>query len=168
MDSAEPESLARLLYPSCVRFLTETAVSTNLSLCRSFLILTKSILLYFSLYYLVPRNLTAWANEGVLLLNTALTVRNGNAGSHSKKGWETFTARVIDVVDKYGGANLGEKSGVGRGIVFLAWGNWAAKCVEKLDKVCCHLLVTGTWRPATECACKLVNDIFPSFSWSSM
>ncbi|PAV16453.1 uracil-DNA glycosylase [Pyrrhoderma noxium] len=79
-------------------------------------------------------NLTAWANEGVLLLNTALTVRNGNAGSHSKKGWETFTARVIDVVDKYGGANLGEKSGVGRGIVFLAWGNWAAKCVEKLDK----------------------------------
>ena len=116
----------------------------------------------------MPRNLTAWANEGVLLLNTALTVRNGNAGSHSKKGWETFTARVIDVVDKYGGANLGEKSGVGRGIVFLAWGNWAAKCVEKLDKVCCHLLVTGTWRPATECACKLVNDIFPSFSWSSM
>lgn len=71
----------------------------------------------------------------MLLLNTALTVKAGKAGSHSKRGWETFTDKVIEVVDKYGGANLGEKKGVGRGIVFLAWGNWAAKRVEKLDKV---------------------------------
>lgn len=83
----------------------------------------------------ICRNLSAWANSGVLLLNTALTVRSGNAGSHSKKGWETFTAKVIEVVDKYGGANLEGANGVGRGIVFLAWGAWAAKCVEKLDKV---------------------------------
>lgn len=86
------------------------------------------------MHYLL-RNLTAWAQSGVLLLNTALTVRSGSAGSHSKKGWETFTAKVIDVVDKYGGANLGETNGVGRGIVFMAWGAWAAKCVERLDKV---------------------------------
>ncbi|THH10894.1 hypothetical protein EW145_g1021 [Phellinidium pouzarii] len=79
-------------------------------------------------------NLTAWANSGVLLLNTALTVRNGDAGSHSKRGWETFTDKVIEVVDKYGGANLGGTNGVGRGIVFMAWGAWAAKRVEKLDK----------------------------------
>ncbi|KAI5122533.1 hypothetical protein M0805_005260 [Coniferiporia weirii] len=79
-------------------------------------------------------NLTAWANSGVLLLNTALTVRNGSAGSHSKKGWETFTDKVIEVVDKYGGANLGGTNGVGRGIVFLAWGAWAAKRVDKVDK----------------------------------
>ena len=62
-------------------------------------------------------------------------MRSGCAGSHSKRGWETFTAKVIDVVDKYGGANLGETNGVGRGIVFLAWGAWAAKCVDRLDKV---------------------------------
>ena len=44
-----------------------------------------------------------------------------------------------DIVDRFGGANLGSKDGVaagrGRGIVFLAWGAWAAKRVAKLDKV---------------------------------
>lgn len=84
-------------------------------------------------------NLTAWANDGVLLLNTALTVRAGNAGSHSNKGWEQFTDKVIEIVDKYGGSNLPTdgpgKAGFGRGIVFMAWGAWAAKRVAKLDKV---------------------------------
>lgn len=85
------------------------------------------------------RNLTEWANSGVLLLNTALTVRAGKAGSHSNKGWEQFTDKVIEVVDKYGGANLasgsgGESTGLGRGIVFLAWGAWAAKRVARLSK----------------------------------
>lgn len=75
------------------------------------------------------------------MLNTALTVRAGVAGSHSNKGWEEFTDKVIDVVDKYGGANLPagkdskEASGIGRGIVFMAWGAWAAKRVAKLNKV---------------------------------
>ena len=85
------------------------------------------------------RNLTTWAENGVLLLNTSLTVRAGEAASHSKKGWEEFTAKVVDVVDRYGGANLGDKTstnaGRGRGIVFLAWGAHAAKVVAKLDKV---------------------------------
>lgn len=76
----------------------------------------------------------------MLLLNTALTVRAREAGSHSNKGWEQFTDKVVDVVDKYGGANLSvngspAKAGCGRGIVFLAWGAWAAKRVAKLDKV---------------------------------
>ena len=81
----------------------------------------------------------------MLLLNTALTVKAGAAGSHSNKGWEEFTDRVIDVVDRFGGANLASGGGAaasalagrGRGIVFLAWGAWAAKRVAKLDKVCC-------------------------------
>ncbi|PFH53105.1 hypothetical protein AMATHDRAFT_55551 [Amanita thiersii Skay4041] len=81
--------------------------------------------------------LTAWANNGVLLLNTCLTVRAHQAGSHSNKGWEQFTDKVIDAVDKYGGVNLSagssENSGVSRGIVFLAWGAWAAKRVAKLN-----------------------------------
>lgn len=66
------------------------------------------------------------------------------AGSHSNKGWEQFTDRVVDVIDRYGGANLGRKDGectesqrlgVSRGVVFLAWGSWAQKRVARLDKV---------------------------------
>ncbi|TBU49769.1 uracil-DNA glycosylase [Dichomitus squalens] len=91
-------------------------------------------------------NLTTWAENGVLLLNTSLTVRAREAASHSKKGWEEFTARVVDVVDRFGGANLGNKNstnaGRGRGIVFLAWGAHAAKVVEKLDKKK-HLILTS-------------------------
>ena len=89
----------------------------------------------------LPRNLSAWAANGVLLLNTCLTVRAGDAGSHSKKGWEKFTDKVIEVVDKYGGANLGgsDSNGIGRGVVFLAWGAWAAQRVAKLKKVRNHL-----------------------------
>lgn len=87
------------------------------------------------------RNLTAWAENGVLMLNTCLTVRAGEAGSHSKQGWEEFTDKVVDVVDRYGGANLpaanggNAGAGRGRGCVFLCWGAWAAKRVAKLDKV---------------------------------
>lgn len=86
------------------------------------------------------RNLTAWAENGVLMLNTCLTVRAGSPGSHSNQGWERFTDKVVDVVDRYGGANLpsvkaNDKTGHGRGVVFLAWGAWAAKRVAKLSKV---------------------------------
>jgi uracil-DNA glycosylase len=77
-----------------------------------------------------------------LLLNTCLTVRAHEAGSHSNKGWEEFTDRVVDIIDRYGGANLGrgggespdQKIGVSRGVVFLAWGSWAQKRVARLDK----------------------------------
>jgi len=61
-------------------------------------------------------NLEAWANQGVLLLNATLTVRSGQAGSHQKKGWETFTDAVIDKLNK-------DKEG----LVFMLWGNYAQK-----------------------------------------
>lgn len=68
-------------------------------------------------------------------------MQKSKAGSHQKQGWEKFTSTVIDVVDRYGGANLGDKGGFGagrgRGIVFLAWGAWAIQCVSELDKVSC-------------------------------
>ena len=74
------------------------------------------------------------------MLNTCLTVRQGNSNSHTDKGWEIFTEYVIQMVDKYGGANLPGQaasgdSGLGRGVVFLAWGAHAAKRVAKLDQV---------------------------------
>lgn len=55
--------------------------------------------------------LTQWTKEGILLLNTVLTVREGAANSHKNKGWETFTDRVIRLL------NDREKP-----IVFLLWG----------------------------------------------
>lgn len=56
--------------------------------------------------------LESWARSGVLLLNTALTVRAHDAGSHRGKGWETFTDRVIQVV-----------SDKAEPVVFILWGN---------------------------------------------
>ena len=56
--------------------------------------------------------LSDWASQGVLLLNTVLTVRKGSAFSHAHRGWETFTDRVIEIL------NEREKP-----VVFLLWGN---------------------------------------------
>ncbi len=61
-------------------------------------------------------NLKHWANQGVLLLNTSLTVRANEAASHQKYGWEQFTNQIINLLSK-------EKSG----LVFLLWGNAAQK-----------------------------------------
>lgn len=67
-------------------------------------------------------NLEAWARQGVLLLNTSLTVRSGQAGSHSGKGWETFTDRVIDTV-----------AAKPDHVVFVLWGNHARRKKERID-----------------------------------
>lgn len=74
------------------------------------------------------------------MLNTCLTVRQGNSNSHADKGWEKFTDCVIQIVDKYGGANLSSPdapggTGFSQGVVFLAWGAHAAKRVARLDQV---------------------------------
>ncbi|KAK9451151.1 uracil-DNA glycosylase-like protein [Limtongia smithiae] len=69
-------------------------------------------------------DLTKWAERGVLLLNTCLTVRAHAANSHAGKGWEQFTERVIAVVAER------RKQGV----VFLAWGSPAGKRVDKINK----------------------------------
>ena len=61
-------------------------------------------------------NLEAWAKQGVLLLNTSLTVREGEAGSHSGHGWETFTDAIISY--------LGSQQ---QHTVFVLWGAHASK-----------------------------------------
>ncbi len=65
-----------------------------------------------------PRHgcLTSWARQGVLLLNAALTVEAGRAGSHQNKGWEIFTDRVIDLLNKKR-----------KHLVFMLWGSFAQK-----------------------------------------
>ena len=64
------------------------------------------------------RNLTDWAKQGVLLLNTVLTVQAGKAASHRKKGWETFTDTVIK--------KLNDKD---EQVIFVLWGGDAKKKV---------------------------------------
>ncbi|KDQ15257.1 hypothetical protein BOTBODRAFT_108964 [Botryobasidium botryosum FD-172 SS1] len=76
--------------------------------------------------------LQSWANNGVLLLNTCLTVRPHKANSHANKGWESFTSSVISIIDKHGGTSLGGR--FGGGVVFMAWGAPALKRVEKVNK----------------------------------
>ncbi|MCJ1296825.1 uracil DNA glycosylase [Xylographa carneopallida] len=74
-----------------------------------------------------PRNgglLTPWADRGVLMLNTCLTVRAHSANSHANRGWEEFTQKVIDTV-----ARVRTK-----GVVFLAWGMPAKKRVKGVAK----------------------------------
>jgi uracil-DNA glycosylase len=58
--------------------------------------------------------LKKWANQGVLLLNTVLTVEEGKANSHKKQGWETFTDKIISLIN--------EKQDP---VVFILWGNHA-------------------------------------------
>jgi uracil-DNA glycosylase len=72
----------------------------------------------------VPRhgNLEAWARQGVLLLNTTLTVRAGQAASHQGKGWETFTDEVLRVV-----------SAKPHPVVFILWGAAARKKKALID-----------------------------------
>lgn len=66
--------------------------------------------------------LESWARQGVLLLNTSLTVEQGNAGSHRGKGWETFTDRAIATVNEHAGPT-----------VFLLWGSHARKKKALVD-----------------------------------
>ena len=67
-------------------------------------------------------NLTPWTKQGVLLLNATLTVRESQAGSHQKKGWELFTDAVIKKLSD-------EK----KGLVFLLWGNYAKQKGALID-----------------------------------
>jgi uracil-DNA glycosylase len=67
-------------------------------------------------------NLEAWAVQGVLLLNTTLTVRAGQPASHAGHGWETFTDQVIRAVDAKD-----------HPVVFILWGSHARKKKALID-----------------------------------
>ena len=80
----------------------------------------------------VPKNygsLVHWARQGVLLLNTVLTVREGEANSHRDLGWEKFTDAII--------RKLGERE---RPLVFLLWGGPAKKKSVLIDPTRHHVL----------------------------
>jgi uracil-DNA glycosylase len=77
-------------------------------------------------------NLMSWAEQGVLLLNTVLTVRQGKANSHKNIGWEAFTDEIVDVLNR-------EKNG----LVFQLWGASAAKKGKNVDKNKHTVIVTS-------------------------
>ena len=68
-------------------------------------------------------HLNSWAKQGVLLLNAVLSVREGEAASHQKKGWEEFTDKVIQ-----------ELNDNRDNLVFMLWGNYAKKKGKKIDR----------------------------------
>lgn len=68
-------------------------------------------------------NLTQWAEEGVLLLNSVLTVEAGQPTSHQKQGWEDFTDTVIDVLNQEC-----------EHIVFILWGAYAQRKGQRIDQ----------------------------------
>lgn len=74
-------------------------------------------------------DLTDWARQGVLLLNTVLTVRQGQANSHKGKGWEQLTTSIIKLVNK------SEKP-----IIFVLWGS-NAKAFETLIDTTRHFVI---------------------------
>jgi uracil-DNA glycosylase len=74
-------------------------------------------------------DLTSWADQGVLLLNSSLTVRAGEAGSHQKKGWERFTDSVIQ--------SLSDKR---ENLVFILWGKYAEAKGKNIDEAK-HLVI---------------------------
>ena len=84
--------------------------------------------------YPIPESgsLVKWAEQGVFLLNTVLTVEEGNANSHSKCGWQTFTDNVIKILD-----------GQDQPIVFLLWGKQAEKKKELISNPNHLVLITS-------------------------
>jgi uracil-DNA glycosylase len=71
----------------------------------------------------VSEDLSAWADQGVLLLNSVLTVEDGKPASHQGKGWEQFTDKIIQL--------LNEKR---THLVFILWGSYAQKKAAFVDR----------------------------------
>jgi len=89
----------------------------------------------------ISGDLTHWAKQGVLLLNSTLTVREGLPGSHQNKGWEQFTDAIISKVSQ-------EK----KQVVFLLWGKFAQSKIKLINQNKHHVLIAphpsplGAWR----------------------
>lgn len=77
----------------------------------------------------VSGDLSRWAEQGVLLLNSVLTVEGEQAASHQKKGWEEFTDKIISVVNE----NC-------ENVVFILWGAYAQKKAAFVDTTRHHVL----------------------------
>ena len=78
-------------------------------------------------------SLIPWAKEGILLLNTVLTVEEGKAASHKNKGWEIFTDRVIEIISNFDYPK-----------VFILWGSFAISKRNLIKKDENNFIITST------------------------
>tara|TARA_B100001109_G_C18824915_1_gene456459 strand:- start:601 stop:1275 length:675 start_codon:yes stop_codon:yes gene_type:complete len=80
----------------------------------------------------IPRNgnLERWAKQGVLLINSTLTVEHNKPNSHKHIGWQKFTDNIISYISKSK-----------KGIIFMIWGNHAKNKVKLIDKSKHHILI---------------------------
>jgi len=76
-------------------------------------------------------DLTPWAQQGVLLINTVLTVEDSSANSHKKKGWEIFTDNIIKFISQNN-----------QDIIFILWGGPAIKKTKIIDETKHHILTS--------------------------
>jgi uracil-DNA glycosylase len=76
-------------------------------------------------------DLTPWAKQGVLLINTVLTVEDSSANSHKKKGWETFTDNIIKYISENN-----------KDVIFILWGAPAIKKTKIIDETKHHILTS--------------------------
>jgi uracil-DNA glycosylase len=79
----------------------------------------------------VNGDLTRWADQGILLLNATLTVREGQAGSHQNHGWENFTDAAIMHLSAHR-----------NGLIFILWGNYAMAKKSLIDTSRHHILTS--------------------------
>lgn len=77
-------------------------------------------------------SLQAWADQGVLLLNSVLTVERGNANAHQGKGWEQFTDAIIQTINNES-----------RDVVFILWGAYAQKKGVLIDQTKHHIITSA-------------------------
>lgn len=84
-------------------------------------------------------NLEKWAAQGVLLINSMLTVRARQAASHQKIGWQNFTDAAIKALSHHR-----------EGLVFILWGGFAKKKASLIDPVKHHILKSGHPSPLSE------------------
>ena len=77
-------------------------------------------------------NLQSWAEQGVLLLNSVLTVEAGRAASHQGKGWEKFTDAIIRLLNAQS-----------RALVFVLWGSYAQKKAAFVDRSRHHVITSA-------------------------
>ncbi|MBS5852832.1 MAG: uracil-DNA glycosylase [Bacilli bacterium] len=108
------------------------SVLDNVPLPASLKNIFKELTTDLNIPYPKTGNLTKWAKQGVLLLNTVLTVREHYANSHKNKGWEIFTNHVIELL------NQRDES-----IVFVLWGN-DAKQKKSLITNPKHVILTAS------------------------
>jgi len=108
------------------------SVSEEVALPRSLRNIFKEVEQDLQIDFPEHGNLKRWAEQGILLLNTTLTVRENQAASHQRKGWEKFTDAVIRKI-----------SDQKENVVFLLWGSHAQKKGKKIDAEKHFILKTG-------------------------